>query len=106
MLGTTVACRICSTDSCDSSSKVRMESTSSPKKSMRKGLSEANEKTSTMLPRTEYWPASNTKSTRSKPYSFSTSVMKAMLSLSPTATWNVLRARVGAAIIFSVSASG
>ena len=43
-----------------STSNVRRLSTSSPKKSMRKGYSLEKENTSTMLPRTAYCPGSYT----------------------------------------------
>ena len=47
-----------SRESCVSTSNERRLSTSSPKKSMRKGYSDENENTSTMLPRTAYCPGS------------------------------------------------
>ena len=45
-------------ESCVSTSKVRIESISSPKKSMRKGSSHENENTSSMLPRRANCPGS------------------------------------------------
>ena len=56
--GTMTTLSFFSLDSCVSTSKVRRLSTSSPKKSMRKGYSLEKEKTSMILPRTAYWPGS------------------------------------------------
>ncbi len=47
-----------SLESCDSMSKFRIVSTSSPKKSILYGYSEENEKTSRMLPLCAYCPGS------------------------------------------------
>ena len=56
--GTITMLSFFSFESCVSTSKVRTLSTSSPKKSMRKGYSEEKEKTSIILPRTAYCPGS------------------------------------------------
>ena len=73
-----------SRDSWLCTSKVRMESISSPKKSRRKGYSELKENTSRILPRTANCPGSYTYSTSLKPNSrnwFSKAVTSCM---SPT----------------------
>ena len=56
--GTSSALSRFSFDSCESTSKVRIESTSSPKKSMRNGYSLLYENTSTILPLTANCPGS------------------------------------------------
>src|SRR5690554_901394 len=63
-LGTTVKFLTFSTDNWVSMSKLRMVSTSSPKSEIRKGFSSEKEKTSTIPPRMENSPGSETKSTR------------------------------------------
>ena len=72
-----------------STSKLRMESTSFPKNSIRYGLSLENEKTSTIPPRTENSPGSVTKSTLLKLYSNKTSLIKSIANLSFTEILNV-----------------
>ena len=72
-----------------STSKLRMESTSFPKNSIRYGLSLENENTSTIPPRTENSPGSVTKSTLLKLYSKSTSLIKSIANLSFTEILNV-----------------
>ena len=95
-----------SSESWVSTSKVRMLSTSLPKNSIRYGLSFENEKTSRIPPRTENSPGSVMKSTRLNSYSNNTSLIKSMVTVSPTAIFKVFFSRSFRVTTFSKSASG
>ena len=95
-----------STESCVATSNVRMLSTSLPKNSIRYGLSLENEKTSRIPPRTENSPGSVIKSTRLNSYSNNTSLIKSIVTFSPTETFNVFFSSSFRVTTFSNNASG
>src|SRR5690606_41467886 len=82
-----------SVESCVSTSKLRMPSTSSPKNSKRYGSLFEKEYTSTIPPLTENSPGSVTKSTLLNLYSNKVSFKKSMDSLSFKLIFKVLRSR-------------
>ena len=106
MLGMMVILFAGSVESCVSTSKLRILSTSSPKNSMRYGMSLLNENTSKIPPLTENSPGSVTKSVRLKWYSKRTSLTKSIDKSSPTLIFKVCFSNSLRVTTFSKRASG